>query len=55
VDQRVGDERAEKEYLRRTVGVPVEQAAAIAASISVDRRKEDSSPSEATDVSDTTG
>ena len=55
VDQRVGDERAEKEYLRRTVGVPVEQAAAIAASISDDRRKEDNSPSEAADVSDTTG
>jgi predicted PurR-regulated permease PerM len=55
VDQRVGDERAEKEYLRRTVGVPVEQAAAIAASISDDRRKEDSSPSETADVLDTTG
>jgi predicted PurR-regulated permease PerM len=55
VDQRVGDERAEKEYLRRTVGVPVEQAAAIAASISDDRRKEDSAPSEAADVSNTTG
>lgn len=27
VEQRVGDERAEKEYVRRTVGVPVEQAA----------------------------
>jgi predicted PurR-regulated permease PerM len=52
VDQRVGDERAEKEYLRRTVGVPVEQAAAIAASISDDRRKEDSSPSETADVLD---
>ena len=50
VDQRVGDERAEKEYLRRTVGVPVEQAAAIAASISDNRRKEDSSPPEDSDV-----
>ena len=38
VEQRVGDERAEKEYVRRTIGVPVEQAAAIAASISDDRR-----------------
>ncbi|MCX6120558.1 MAG: AI-2E family transporter [Ignavibacteriales bacterium] len=47
VDQRVGDERAEKEYLRRTVGVPVEQAAAIAASISDDRREEESHPPEA--------
>jgi hypothetical protein len=55
VEQRVGDERAEKEYLRRTVGVPVEQAAAIAASISDDRRKEDSSPPEAPDVSETIG
>ena len=55
VDQRVGDERAEKEYLRRTVGVPVEEAAAIAASISDDRRKENSSPPEAPDVSETIG
>ena len=46
VEQRVGDERAEKEYLRRTVGVPVEQSAAIAASISDDRRKENSSAPE---------
>jgi putative heme transporter len=52
VEQRIGDERAEKEYLRRTVGVPVEQAAAIAASISDDRRKENSSPPEAADVPD---
>jgi predicted PurR-regulated permease PerM len=55
VEQRVGDERAEKEYLRRTVGVPVEQSAAIAASISDDRRKEDSSPPEAADMSDSIG
>lgn len=55
VEQRVGDERAEKEYVRRTVGVPVEQAAAIAASISDDRRKENSSPPEAPDVSETIG
>ena len=47
VEQRVGDERAEKEYLRRTVGVPVEQAAAIAASISDDRREEERRPTEA--------
>jgi predicted PurR-regulated permease PerM len=47
VEQRVGDERAEKEYLRRTVGVPVEQAAAIAASISDDRREEERRPPEA--------
>lgn len=46
VKQRVSDERAEKEYLRRTVGVPVEQSAAIAASISDDRREEDNRPSE---------
>ena len=55
VEQRVGDERAEKEYVRRTIGVPVEQAAAIAASISDDRRKVDNAPSEAADVSNTTG
>ena len=50
VKQRAGDERAEKEYVRRTIGVPVEQSAAIAASISDDRRKEDSSPSEAAEA-----
>jgi predicted PurR-regulated permease PerM len=55
VEQRVGDERAEKEYVRRTVGVPVEEAAAIAASISDDRRKENKSPPEAADVSDSIG
>lgn len=42
--QRVGDERAEQEYERRTDGVPVEQAAAIAVEISDDRRKEDLLP-----------
>jgi predicted PurR-regulated permease PerM len=47
VDQRVGDERAEKEYLRRTVGVPVEEAAAIAASISDLRREAEGRPQEA--------
>jgi predicted PurR-regulated permease PerM len=55
VEQRVGDEREEKEYMRRTVGVPVEQAAAIAASISDDRRKENNSPPEAPDMSETIG
>jgi predicted PurR-regulated permease PerM len=55
VEQRVGDERAEKEYLRRTVGVPVEQSAAIAASMSDDRRKEDDSPPETAGVSDSRG
>jgi hypothetical protein len=34
------------------VGVPVEKAAAIAASISDDQRKENSFPPEAADVSD---
>jgi len=53
--QRVGDERAEKEYLRRTVGVPVEQSAAIAASMSDDRRKENSSPPAVTADSDSIG
>jgi len=52
VEQRVGDERAEDEYERRTEGVPAEQAAAIAVEMSDDRRKEESSPSEAADVSD---
>jgi predicted PurR-regulated permease PerM len=47
VEQRVGDERAEKEYERRTEGVPAEQAAAIAVEISDDRRKEESCPPEA--------
>ena len=55
VEQRVGDERAEDEYERRTEGVPAEQAAAIAVEISDDRRKEESSPPEATDVSDSNG
>ncbi|MEI6210248.1 MAG: AI-2E family transporter [bacterium] len=39
VAQRVGDERAEIEYERRTEGVPAEQAAAIAVKMSADRRK----------------
>jgi predicted PurR-regulated permease PerM len=41
VKRRVGDELAEKEYERRTEGVPAEQAAAIAVEISGDRRKEE--------------
>ena len=52
VEQRVADERAEEEYERRTEGVPAEQAAAIAVEMSDDRRKEESSPTEAADVSD---
>ena len=55
VVQRVGDERAEDEYERRTEGVPAEQAAAIAVEISDDRRKEERSPSEDKDVSDSGG
>jgi len=39
VKQRVGDERAEKEYERRTEGVPAEQAAAIAVEMSAGRQK----------------
>ena len=50
-EQRVGDERSENEYERRTEGVPAEQAAAIAVEISGDRQKEQSSPPEAPDVS----
>ena len=50
VEQRVGDERAEEEYERRTEGVPAEQAAAIAVEISNDRRKEESCPPEAGDL-----
>ncbi|MGC2063107.1 MAG: AI-2E family transporter [Thermodesulfovibrionales bacterium] len=41
-EQRVGDERAEDEYERRTEGVPAEQAAAIAVKISDERRKDES-------------
>jgi len=44
MEQRVGDERAEEEYDRRTEGVPAEQAATIAVEISNDRRKEESCP-----------
>jgi predicted PurR-regulated permease PerM len=44
VELRVGDERAEEEYERRTEGVPAEQAAAVAVEMSVDRRREDNRP-----------
>lgn len=52
VELRVGDERAEKEYERRTEGVAAEQAAAIAVEMSDDRRKEMSWPHDVADVSD---
>jgi predicted PurR-regulated permease PerM len=55
VEQRVGDERAEEEYARRTEGVPAEQAAAIAVEMSDDRRKEEDHPSETANVSDSIG
>jgi len=55
VEQRVGDERAEEEYERRTEGVPAQQAAAIAVEMSDDRRKGESWPSAAADVSDSIG
>ena len=48
VKLRVGDDRAEEEYERRTEGVPVEEAAAIAVEISDDRRKDESGPADAT-------
>ena len=51
-EQRVGDERAEEEYERRTEGAPAEQAAAVAVEISDDRRKKESDPPEAAEVSD---
>ena len=50
-EQRVGDERAEEEYERRTEGVPAEEAAAIAVEMSDDRRKEESLPPEAGEAS----
>jgi len=52
VEQRVGDERAEEEYERRTEGVAAEQAAAIAVEMSDDRRREKDTPPEAADTSD---
>ncbi|MDP1918657.1 MAG: AI-2E family transporter [Myxococcales bacterium] len=42
--QRARDDLAEEEYERRTEGVAVEEAAAIAAEISVDRRYEENHP-----------
>jgi predicted PurR-regulated permease PerM len=54
VERRVGDERAEEEYERRTEGVPVQEAAAIAVEISDERRKDESQPPEAAEVSDST-
>ena len=53
-EQRVGDERAEEDYERRTEGVPVEQAAAIAVEISDDRRKAESQPPEPAEARDST-
>jgi putative heme transporter len=44
---READNRGEEEYERRTEGVGVEQAAAIATEISRDRREEETSPPEA--------
>jgi hypothetical protein len=55
VEQRVGDERAEEEYERRTEGVPAQQAAAIAVEMSDDRRKEERRPLEAAEVPDSVG
>jgi predicted PurR-regulated permease PerM len=55
VAQRVGDERAEEEYERRTEGVPAEQAAAIAVEMSDDRRQEATCPPKVADVPDSTG
>jgi hypothetical protein len=44
---READDRGEEEYERRTAGVGAEQAAAIAAEISRDRREEENHPPEA--------
>ena len=52
MEQRVGDERAEDEYEHRTEGVPAAQAAVIAVEMSDYRRKEESSPPGAANVSD---
>ena len=43
-EQQMEDDRVEKEYERRTQGLPVEQAAAIAVEISDDRKKEEVAP-----------
>jgi hypothetical protein len=55
VEQRVGDERAEEEYERRTEGVPARQTAAIAVEISDDRRKEERRAPEAAEIPDSVG
>ena len=55
VEQRVGDERAEDEYQRRTEGIPAEQAAAIAVKISHERRDEENCPPKTPDQSDSKG
>jgi predicted PurR-regulated permease PerM len=55
VEHRVGDERAEEEYERRTEGVPAQEAAAIAVEISDDRRKEERRPPDAEEVPDSVG
>jgi predicted PurR-regulated permease PerM len=47
---RIGDELAEKEYERRSEGVPAQQAAAIAVEMSDDRRKEENRPPETQEV-----
>jgi len=52
VELRVGDERAEDDYERRTEGVPAEQAAAIAIEMTDDRRKEESGMPAAADMPD---
>src|SRR5665811_315875 len=43
-EQQKRDDRGEKEYARRTQGLPVEQAAAIAVEISDDRKNEGVAP-----------
>lgn len=52
VEQRVGDERAEEEYERRTEGATARQSAAIAVEMSDDRRREKRWPPDVADVSD---
>ena len=57
VDTRVreADDRGEEEYERRTAGVGAEQAAAIAAEISQDRRQEERRPLEAVETTSESG
>jgi putative heme transporter len=52
---READDRGEEEYERRTAGVGVEQAAAIADEISRDRREEESRPPEAVEANTESG